>query len=662
MKASILVVDDEKVVRQRLEDHLTAQGCHVATAACVTDALEAIRSHEFDLVITDLRMPDGDGMHLLGVVREEQPDTEVIILTAHGDMETALQCVRRGAFDFVNKSPRMEELDTAVARALERRRLRTATDLYRASQTIFELSNREDLPQRIVEVAAEVLGADDGALVLPTTDGGWYVVCCQGRVDEEAQALASRIARGVALSLKPALVTDDFAQPLLDDDAALLSESVTIRILRRMRSCIAYPLCSGTRLLGVLMLSRLTPSRAFRPSDLTRAGIVASQVVLALETQDLMRRLLAAERFTTVGQMAASIAHDINNPISYVLTNVSHARGELAARGQHPDVCAALEDAEEGARRVADIVAEIRQVAGTQQVETAVFALGPVLQSALRMTSATVRGCADVRLAVDPGASVRGVPGRLCQVFMNLLVNAAHAVEAAGRGRGLVQVTCRVEGPSVVVEVSDNGVGIPPQNVARLFEPFFTTKAPGKGTGLGLSICRDIVRAHGGELSLRSTPGSGTTFVVRLAREPDAAPATTGPERAQPTPPSLKLRILCIDDEERQLRAYARELGESCIVVTESCPLRALQRLRQESYDVILCDVLMPGMTGAQLHRELTGQQPEMAGRFVFVTGSAGLSHESYLASVAVPVLTKPLAPGALQALLASYRARQAAG
>ncbi|MEW5853209.1 MAG: response regulator [Myxococcota bacterium] len=653
MAESILVVDDDSLVLELIAHDLTENGYHVHTEASGAGALAAIAGAEFDVVIADLQMPEMGGTDLLRVLREHYPNVEVIVLTAHEELDAALECLRLGATDFIIKGPHPGPLLAAVARAVERRRLRSATDLHRASQAIFEMNDRADLPKRIVDVAMQVMAADNALLMLPTSNESWYLAYAHGgECHAELQALAQRVASSVAQQRRPALVSNEIQT--LDTgarDDCDVTDSIKIRILKRARSCIAYPLCSGQRILGVLILERTSTTRPYRHADVTRTSILASHVALALEMQELMRRLVAAERFTAVGQMAASIAHDVNNPLGFVLANVQFVRRALRETGGAEELVTALDDAEEGVRRVVGIVADVRQVAQAQQHECTVASAQVLIQSAVRMTSATVRGRADIEMALDPRVMVRGMPGRLCQVFMNLLVNAADAIEEARRGRGRIVVGCRAEGTNAVAWVSDNGVGIPEQNRARLGEPFFTTKGPGKGTGLGLGICRDIVAAHGGALRFLPGPDGGTTVEVTLPLSGTTTHETT-PECLPVASLTPSARVLCIDDEESQLRAYRRLLSARCSLEVESCPFRARDRLLRETFDVVLCDVLMPGLTGVDLYDELCRARPDVARRFVFVTGSMGLNHEALIAAASVPVLKKPVDDEALQALV----------
>jgi CheY-like chemotaxis protein len=218
---------------------------------------------------------------------------------------------------------------------------------------------------------------------------------------------------------------------------------------------------------------------------------------------------------------------------------------------------------------------------------------------------------------------VKGVEGRLSQVFLNLLVNAAHAIREGHPEQNVVGIRTWAEGDSVLVEVSDTGQGIPPEQRSRIFEPFFTTKPAGSGSGLGLSICKRIVEEMGGDISFRSEGGQGTTFRIRLpqaAGDPQAA--VEEPRRPTPIPSVGRGRILVVDDEPGVLSALARILRKDHEVVTASSGEEARQMLERDGhFDAVFCDLMMHGLSGMELHAWLAGRDAGLAEKFIFMTG-----------------------------------------
>jgi signal transduction histidine kinase len=253
------------------------------------------------------------------------------------------------------------------------------------------------------------------------------------------------------------------------------------------------------------------------------------------QLQSTQEQLLFADRLATIGRLAAGVGHEINNPLAFILSNLNYVQQELerwdggsASPGERQEVRDALAEAREGAERVRSIVRDLKMLSHPDSMEKGPVDLGQVLRSATKMAAHQIRDRA--RLVEEWGdlPLIDGNSARLCQVFLNLLINAAQAIPPGQAERHEIRLTTRQdEDPGrLLVEVSDTGSGIPPEHLERIFEPFFTTKPVGVGSGLGLSICHGIITAHGGKISVESTPGQGTTFRVSLprARKAGAAP------------------------------------------------------------------------------------------------------------------------------------------
>jgi CheY-like chemotaxis protein len=208
-------------------------------------------------------------------------------------------------------------------------------------------------------------------------------------------------------------------------------------------------------------------------------------------------------------------------------------------------------------------------------------------------------------------------------VFLNLIINAAQALDEAGSKRNVVAVRSFDDGANVVVEVEDNGPGIPAEVFPHIFDSFFTTKPRGVGTGLGLPISQGIVRALGGELSVESAAGKGARFRVTLPASAVVTEPIIVPPPAR-TQGYARRRILAVDDEALLLKAYRRMLADYHDVVTALGATEGLRTLeRDDRFDVVLCDLQMPDMSGMELHAIVRKRYPTLADRFIFVTGGA---------------------------------------
>jgi CheY-like chemotaxis protein len=217
-----------------------------------------------------------------------------------------------------------------------------------------------------------------------------------------------------------------------------------------------------------------------------------------------------------------------------------------------------------------------------------------------------------------------------------------------------IRVVTRQSGADVVIEVRDTGVGIPEENLERVFEPFFTTKPVGVGTGLGLSICHGIVSGFGGRMSVESRVSQGSTFRVILPAAAGARPAEPATQASVEPAPGRRGRILVVDDEPMIGVAIRRTLQREHEVVTTTSAREAQARLRDgEHFDLILCDVMMPEMSGVDLHQELSSQAPQLAERMVFLTGGAFTPNaRAFLSQVKNPRVDKPFSAEELRALV----------
>ncbi|MDY7225375.1 sensor histidine kinase [Hyalangium rubrum] len=244
---------------------------------------------------------------------------------------------------------------------------------------------------------------------------------------------------------------------------------------------------------------------------------------MARELEASNARLVQSARLAALGQTVASVGHEINNPLAYVINNLAYAHEEVR-QGREPRseqerqaLLEALADAREGAERVRFIVQDLKSVTRTEDAGHGVADVAAVVRTVAKMAAHELRGRARLVSDCEGVPPVQGNATRLAQVFLNLVVNAAHAIAPGSPERNEIRVVARLSAPGrVTVDVQDTGAGIPPEILERIFEPFFTTKPVGEGTGLGLAVCRNIITAMGGTLSVESTPGHGTTFRLSL--------------------------------------------------------------------------------------------------------------------------------------------------
>ena len=341
------------------------------------------------------------------------------------------------------------------------------------------------------------------------------------------------------------------------------------------------------------------------------------------------------ERMASLGTLAAGVAHEINNPLAYVLGSLDIGLRELSdlqallREGTSEELTllagalSALDNAREGAQRLRHIVRDLMEFsrAGAAPNETA--NVEAVLDATLRVAWNEIRHRARLVKSYAGISRVSGDEARLGQVFLNLLMNAAQAIEGDPAANE-IRISTRKEHGFAVIEVSDTGTGIESADLGRIFDPFFTTKTTRAGTGLGLSICHGIVTALGGEISVSSAMNRGTSFKVVLPFAPEDSAARRAVPEIPPESESGPSRILIIDDEPLlgQTLHYAFK-GRHDVVVSTS-GREALSRLEKDArFDLVLCDLMMPDVSGSAVYEEVKRSYPALVRCFVFMTGGA---------------------------------------
>jgi PAS domain S-box-containing protein len=403
-----------------------------------------------------------------------------------------------------------------------------------------------------------------------------------------------------------------------------------------------------------------------QPIDYESAPAVVLYAHDVTECRALATRLTETDRMAALGTLAAGVAHEINNPLTYVVGSLEVAEQALeAASAPEVTVDAAVlgsirshvANAREGIDRVRSVVRDLRTFSRADDDVRVPVAIDPVLSAALHLARGELTQHARLVTDFSGACTVRGNPTRLGQVFLNLLLNAAHAVAEAGGGDHEIRArTRRSATGDAIVEIEDTGVGVPLDAQSQIFEPFWTTKPVGVGTGLGLSICRGIVSGLGGTITVESTPGRGSTFRVTLpttAETPTAptpVPITRGPGPAKP-----RARLLVIDDEPRLGQTLRLAFAGKHEVVLATSGREGLERIQREGpFDLVLCDLMMPDLGGIAIYEEVVRSHPELEARFVVMTGGAFTARaREFVESGKTRLLEKPFTVEALEALLA---------
>ncbi|MFA6092776.1 MAG: response regulator [Elusimicrobiota bacterium] len=508
----VLVIDDEQGIRDLLTYELGSRGYKIVSADCGEQGLERLREQEFSLVISDIKMPGIDGLTVLREVKAMRPETQVILLTGFGTMETAVDAMKHGAYDFVQKPFIIDELAALVEKALEKKELSALVALHEASRAVFRTLDIDELIPQMEEIACKVLRTEQAAIFLI----------------EDGKLAAGAAGRPLLRAMAEKLLPEILAQK-----NCLIPEAVgkDVRLagvdgVQELQGVFMAPLMGADGVIGALIAVKTSTGGALGVEQ-KHADIFSSQVSQALSNAMAYRRLKEAqeklvhsERLGAAGLLAAGVAHDLNSPLTGILglAQVIKDQPNMTSE-QREDMTCIIEQA----HRCSILSRGLLGLSRDSAPRTESVPLMRQFEMVLRLLRKEL-GDKQVEVVREiPGdlPDIQVDPLQIQQVFLNLCVNAGHAME--GRPVKKLQIRAELQGSEVLVHVRDSGHGIPKDKLPRIFEPFYTTKAPGKGTGLGLYICQNIVSRHGGRLEVDSQEGEWTEFTVRLPVAPKHA-------------------------------------------------------------------------------------------------------------------------------------------
>jgi len=370
---------------------------------------------------------------------------------------------------------------------------------------------------------------------------------------------------------------------------------------------------------GAVVLLELAPSQPVEFDG--EAGVLVGHDVT--ERREMQVKSQLADRMASIGTIAAGVAHEINNPLTYVIDNVRRI-GELASTasgGSRSELRELVGEAVSGLERVELIVRDLKMFSRADGDAVSAVDVRDVIESTARIAASQIRSRAQLTLDLAEIPKTAGHPTRLGQVILNLLLNAAQAIPEGAPDRNRIDVVARSQGGVTVIEVKDTGSGIRPEHLTRIFEPFVTSM--------------------GGTVAVESRLGEGTTIRVTL---PVTTPPAATPPAVEPrvVREAIRKRILVVDDEPLVARALQRALRAHDVTVALG-GREALDVLRADAFDVIVCDLMMPGVSGIDLYEQLPG---ELRRRFVFATGGAfNQRAQQFLAEVPNQRIDKPFDP-----------------
>jgi signal transduction histidine kinase len=661
----ILVVDDNPAIHQdlrkilapeapsskltRLEDALFGaappafEPCQLDSAFQGEEGIEKARLATIDgrpyaMALVDMRMPPGiDGLRTIEAIWRYDREIHIVVCTAYSDATWEELFARFGASDrllFLKKPFDTAEVCQLATSLIEKWRLARNVE----AQVAELRTQRQELARQVTFAHAIREAAGEGLLV----------------VDESGKVIERNRRFADLWHLPDSLADANEDQALLDQMTELLVDGA--EFLARVSYLYQHQDVVSTdelRLKDGRMFERW--SGPVRSADGVHLGRVWSFKDITERRVAEAERAALTERLASLGRLTATVGHEINNPLAYALGNVSLLLDDLdpnlgTFRCPPKDLSEMLQTIQNGLFRISVIVRDL-QILSRPEDDVSEVNLQTLIDHSIQVAMNEIRHRARIARRYGAIPLVPGSAARLSQMFLNLIVNAAQAIPEGRISDNEITVSIASQPGAVSIEISDTGVGIAEEHLARIFEPFFTTKAIGSGTGLGLSICQGIVAAHRGTISVRSGLGRGTTVTVVLPTE--RRRLTPQPTPLPPSGPARMGRILIVDDDNEILRTLERTLSGHDVVTF--CKARqAMEWLRSgKSADVILCDLMMAEYTGTDFHADLARDLPAVAARVVFMTGGAFTRQaQQYVAAVPNPCISKPFDLDALKQLV----------
>lgn len=499
MKHRVLIVDDDRAILEVLEMRLVAMGFEVVAASEPSPALDAVGRGRFDVALVDLRMEPMDGIALMENIHARQPRLPVLIMTAHGTIETAVEAVQRGAFDYLTKPFERDELRAKMNRALAARRWARDRERLRAvGETLASSGDMGRILDAVAQAAVETTEAERSVVFLLE----------KGRLVPMASA-------GMPPSSWSHL--EAAAAQAMEKGVPVTAAGAEGRVI------VASPLIVERGPAGALVVE--TPAHV-EPTedDLELLALVSAQAAVGLRNSHELARLRSGA-LAALGRMATQVAHELKNPLAGLRLYARHLEQRLEKTGDG-DGAGLARKITGTVDHLASVVSDITAFGRPPELQRTKLALVPLLEECL--TFATARAnVTELEIVREWDAAcpeIHADARELRKAFLNLLLNA---MEATGRrGRVTVGTSFDAATGTVVVAIDDTGHGMNEETLARAFDLFFTTKP--EGTGLGMATVRSAVERHGGEIDVQSAPGRGTRVRLRFPVGPEGRTEDAG--------------------------------------------------------------------------------------------------------------------------------------
>ncbi|HLE25300.1 MAG TPA: response regulator [Thermodesulfobacteriota bacterium] len=574
-----LVVDDEHMILKIISDILTKEGYEVKTAFNFDKAFELLKEYPFHVVLTDIRMPEKNGIDLLEKIRTFNSNIPVILMTGFASLETAVKAVQHGAFDYLTKPLDYDKLKSVTKHAFERYEL-----LQENSRLVRELQELNASLELKVKERTRDLGN-----ILSSTHESIVTM------DKDL------IIKSVNLKTVNIFGEGYIGRKIGDFIEGINFDSIIPKILADPSYSTKHEVRYGNKFLELT----LSPLIDFETGNIFGVMAVTEDVT---EKKKLEAQLIQSAKMSAVGQLAAGIAHEFNNILTGIVGYTSFALSKTDIEQIRRD----LKIVEKASDRAVEIVKKLLFFSKQKEGQFRLASIEEAIEDTLALIEHSFQS-EGVKILRHYGKipPIRMDVGEIQRVILNMAMNSKHAMPQGG----VIAMSTELEDDYVKIDFSDTGVGIPKEDLARIFEPFFTTKGSRgsgqtPGTGLGLSVTYAIVERHGGRIDVESEVERGTTFTIRLPNIQRLSNSTKSDSLPKDDDKVLQTKrkgnILIVDDEEFVcdiLRQALSSVGHNVVIANNG--EAAVELVRRNHFDIFFLNLTMPGKNGLSVLREI---------------------------------------------------------
>ena len=597
---SILIIDDEKEMRNSLKLLLEYAGFSATTSDSIKSGLAQLSENYFEIVITDYYLEDGVGTEILKYCREYCPKTRVIVMTGHASLENAVEALRHGAFDYVIKPFDFDLLYHSLQRALEHLSM------------MDEIALAKERYRALIEDMNEgYLIVKDGIIKYANPKMAHILNC------NLKDMLNRHILEFVDFTYQESL--QNKIEILSKNPGAFFVEELVLRD------------CKGNTVPVELRLAN------------TLGEAIENGVILICrditERDILWNRLVRAERLATIGEMIASIAHELNNKLTPII-GYSEILSADIPKEQLIKAIKSIKTASLGAKKIVNSLLLFSRREKPAKIKCNI---NDIIDNACNLVTACLGGT-NIKIQKTLCKNCPPIladPHQIEQVITNILKNA---IDAVCTKNGKIDIETSFESEYVEIKITDNGPGISEDIIKNIFDPFFTTKPQKDGTGLGLSICHGIIKEHGGDIVVTSHPGQ-TSFLIKLpvqeSNTQEELPNCNDKlfQAGFPKKPT----ILVVEDELAVAELLLEVFSKNFNAIKANNGIEALKKLKSQEVDLIISDLRMPELNGIELYEKLLKEFPDYKNKIIFTTGLVSDSETlNFLKKYNLPYLKKP--------------------